>query len=147
MSYPITYVEKIQTIVKHQGLSIGSMELIDSEIDIQELKDSKTTSIYYQILNFLNQELSKFGNTTKAYLASSDIEESLLGKYKYKLAERMGGIYESILILPVLCSDYNVEDINAAAEMYNMQNVNNFIRPMIGKSIQSKRRKAFNDTS
>ncbi len=51
----------------------------------------------------------------------------------------MGGIYESILILPVLCSDYNVEDINAAAEMYNMQNVNNFIRPMIGKSIQSKK--------
>lgn len=147
LSSMIEIIEKIQTIVKHQGLSIASMELIDSEIDIQEFKGSKTTSIYYQIINFLNQELSKFGNTTRAYLASSDIEESLFGKYKYKLAERMGGIYESILILPVLCSDYNVEDINAAAEMYNMQNVNNFIRPMIEKSIQSKRRKAFNDTS
>jgi len=147
LSSMIEIIEKIQRIVKHQGLSIGTMESIDKEIDYQELKGSKTIKIYYQIINYLNEELSKFGNTTKAYLASSDIEESLFGKYKYKLAERMGGIYESILMLSVLCSDYNLEDIKAASEMYNMQDVNNFIRPMIGKSIQSKRRTAFYDTS
>ena len=123
------------------------MEEIDKEIDVQHLRGKRTTSIYYQIINYLNEEVSKLGNTTKAYLASSDIEESLFGKYKFKLAERMGGIYESILMLSVLCSDYNLEDIKAASEMCNMQDVNNFIRPMIGKSIQSKRRMAFNDTS
>jgi hypothetical protein len=138
LSSMIEIIEKIQKIVKHQGLSIKTMEEIDNEIDLQQLRGNRTTSIYYQIINYLNEELSKFGNTTKAYLASSDIEESLFGKYKYKLAERMGGIYESILILAVLCSDYNLEDIKAASEMYNMQHVNNFIRPMIGKSIQSK---------
>jgi len=147
LSSMIKLIEKIQKIVKHQGLSIETMEKIDKEINFQELTGHRTTTIYYQIINYLKEELSKFGNTTKAYLASSDIEESLFGKYKYKLAERMGGIYESILMLAVLCSDYNLEDIKAASEMYNMQDVNNFIRPMIGKSIQSKRRMAFNDTS
>ena len=94
-------------------------------------------------MTYLDEELSKLGNPTGAYLASSDVEESLFGKYKYKLAERMGGIYETIFILPVFCSNLNLQEIKFACEKYNMNTIRNAFLEMTGQSIQSKRRIAF----
>ena len=81
------------------------------------------------------------------YLACSDIVESIFGKYKYKLAERMGGIYNSVLLLNALCSKFNIEHIKAACEKYKMKDVDNFIKQMTGKSLQAKRRIAFSFTN
>jgi len=147
LSSMIDMIEKIQQIVKHQGLSTGTMKEIEQPIEIQEVKGDKTRQIYYQIINYLTEELSKFKDPTKAYLVSSDIEESLFGKYKYKLAERMGGIYGSVLLICALCSDFNIDDIKSACQKYKMQDVDNFIKQMTGRSIQSKRRLAFKNTS
>lgn len=147
LSSMIEMIEKIQKIVKHRGLSNGTMKEIEEEIDIQEFKGNKTKHVYYQIINYLNEELSKFKDPTKAYLVSNDIEESLFGKYKYKLSERMGGIYGSVLLICALCSDFNIEDIKSACKKYKMQDVDNFIKQMTGRSIQSRRRLAFNNTS
>lgn len=143
LSCLISVIEKIQKTVKINGLSVVTLELIKSEIHAVELKGERTGKIYSQIMAYLDEELSKLGYPNDPYLASSDVEESLFGKYKYKLAERLGGIYESVFILPVFCSDLNLQDIILACEKYNMNTIKNAFLEMTEQSIQSKRRQAF----
>ena len=147
LSAMIDMIEKIQKIVKHRGLSNGTMKEIEQAINVPEFKGDKTRLIYDQMIDYLTEELSKFDDPENAYLACSDIEESLFGKYKYKLAERMGGIYSTVLLLNALCSKFNIEHIKAACEKYKMKDVDNFIKQMTGKSLQAKRRIAFSVTN
>lgn len=147
LSAMIDIIEKIQKIVKHRGLSNGTMNAIETEINIAEFKGDKSRLIYNQMIDYLKQEISKFDDPEKAYLACSDIVESIFGKYKYKLAERMGGIYNSVLLLSALCSNFNIEHIKAACEKYKMKVVDNFFKQMTGKSLQAKRRMAFRVTN
>ena len=147
LSSMIDMIDKIQKIVKHCGLSNGTMKNIEQEIDVHQFKGDKTRLIYDQIIDYLKKELSKFEDPEKAYLACTDIEESLFGKYKYKLAERTGGIYSSVLLLNALCSKFNIEHIKAACEKYKMKDVDDFIKQMTGKSLQAKRRIAFSVTN
>jgi hypothetical protein len=144
LSYMLDMIEKIQKIVKHRGLSNGTIKEIEKEINVHESKGDKSRFIYDQMIDYLKEEISKFDDPEKAYLVCSDIVESLFGKYKYKLAERMGGIYNSVLLLNALCSKFNIEHIKAACEKYKMEDVDNFIKQMTGKSLQAKRRMAFN---
>ena len=141
----IALINRIQRLVKNKGLSELTIKTIKSEVEKQDLKGEKTVTIYRQIMAYLKEELSKLGNSAEAYLACSDVEESLFGKYKYKLAERMGGIYETLFILPVFCSDLNPQEIKFACEKYNMKTIKNAFLEMTGQSIQSKRRKAFSN--
>lgn len=143
LSAMIDMIDKIQKIVKHDGLSNGTMKKIEQEIDVHQFNGDKTRLVYDQIIDYLTAELSKFEDPENAYLACSDIEESLFGKYKYKLQERTGGIYSSVLLLSALCSNFNIEHIKAACEKYKMKDVDDFIKQMTGKSLQAKRRIAF----
>ena len=139
----VAIIEKVQKSVKNDGLSMETIDSIKLEIKVKDLKGEKTVKIYSQIMTYLYEELSKLGDPSGAYLASSDVEESIFGKYKYKLAERMGGIYETIFILPVFCSNLNLQEIKLACEKYNMNTIRNAFLEMTGQSIQSKRRIAF----
>lgn len=147
LSSMMAMIEKIQTIVKHRGLSNGTMNEIEQEMSSHEFKGAKSRLIYEQILDYLKEELSKFDEPEKAYLVCSDIEESIFGKFKYKLTERTGGIFRTVLLLCVLCSGLAIEQIKAACETFNMEDVDNFIKQMIGKSLLAKRRTAFSATT
>lgn len=144
LSSMMDMIEKIHKIVKHRGLSNGTMKEIEQQLSVHEFKGDKSRLIYEQLMVYLNEELAKFEDPEKAYLICSDIEESLFGKFKYKLIERTGGIFSSVLLLNALCSNFNLEHIKAAGETYNMDDVDNFFKQMSGKSLQAKRRIAFN---
>jgi hypothetical protein len=137
----------IQKAVKHRGLSAAIVREIEKNFKDHEFNGKKSELIYKQVLEYLKDEVSKFADPEKSYLASSDIEESLFGKYKYKLAERTGGIYSSVLILSVLSSNFEIEHIKAACEKYRLEDVDNFYKKMAGSSLQAKRRLAFSNCS
>lgn len=145
LSSMMDMIEKIQEIVKNRGLSNGTMIEIENKIDVHQFKGDKSRYIYDQIIDYLKKELLKFDDPDKAYLVSSDIIESLFGKYKYKLAERTGGIYASVLLLCAFSENLNTKHIKQACEKYKIQDVENFVEQMTGKSIQSKRRIAFSN--
>jgi len=137
-------IEKIHEIVKRRGLSNGTMTEIEIKVNAQEFTGDKTRLIYRQLLDYLRFELAQFNNPDQAYLLSSDIEESLFGKFKYKLAERTGGIYSSVLSLCAFTDNFSLENIREAFRKCKSQNVESFFNEMTGISMIAKRRMAFN---
>lgn len=147
LSSMLDMLHDIEKTVKHCGLSLAIVREIEQNFKDYEFKGDKSRLVYEQVLDYLKDEVSKFADPESFYLASSDIEESVFGKYKYKLAERTGGIYSSVLILSALCSNFEIEHIKAACEKYSLEEVNDFFKEMAGKSLQAKRRLAFSNMS
>lgn len=145
LSSMIDMIEKIHEIVKNRGLSNDTMIEIEKKIDVHQLNGDKSRHIYDQLIEYLKKELSKFNDPEKAYLVSSDIIESLFGIYKYKLVERSGGIYSSVLLICAFAKNLNIHEIKEACEKCKIQNVEKFVEQMTGKSLQSKRRMAFSN--
>jgi hypothetical protein len=143
LSMLVSVINDIQFNIKHHGLSIYTMDLIEQSVQDKLLTGEKTKQIYYQLINFLNEEISKFGNDTSPYLGSSDIIESIFGKYKYKLTDRLGSMNSSILFLPVICSDLNSNDLLHATN-HKLKDVQSWYNDLHGvESMQLKRREAF----
>ncbi len=150
LSNMMDIIQKIQKQIKLFGLSGKSIDVIEDSIDMDELQSEKAKYIYDHLIDYLNQEQAKFKSKTDtdAYLASTDIVESIFGKYKHKLTDRLGGIYESILIIPVICSNLESQDINNAMQTYNMQHISTWFNHMRGDtSIRANRRLAFDNAS
>lgn len=147
LSSMMDMIGKVQQIIKHGGLSTGTLQEIEQEMRVHELKGDKSRLIQAQLMDYLRAELSKFADPENAYLLCSDIEESLFGKLKYKLTERTGGIFSSVLLLNALGSNFEIEQIKAACETYNLKDVDNFFKQMAGKSLLAKRRIAFGSTN
>lgn len=143
LSMMVMLINKVQYHLKHDGLSMNTMDLIEKSIEFEKLTGEKTKMMYYQLINYLNEELAKFDNDLSAYLISSDIIESLFGKYKHKLTDRFGSIHSSILFLTVICSNLNSNDIKQATK-YQLKDVQEWFKNMQSdKSMQVKRREAF----
>lgn len=143
LSVMVTIINNIQYHIKHDGLSMDTMDLIEKSIDFDKLTGEKTKKIYYQLINYLNLELSKFGNDIKPYLNSSDIIESLFGKFKHKLTDKLGSMHSSILFLVVMCGNFNSVDIKQATG-YQLKDVQKWFRNMQSdKPMEVKRKEAF----
>jgi hypothetical protein len=143
LSSMVSLINSIHYHVKHNGLSINTMDIIDKSISYNQVTGEKTKQIFLQMINFLNHEIAKFGRDTSSFLGSSDIIESLFGKYKYKLTDRLGSIHSSILYLPVICETLNPEDIMEATKC-KLSDVKNWFENMQNeKTMQVKRREAF----
>lgn len=100
-------------------------------------------NIKSNLTHFLNEETKEIPNGEK-WLGTSDIIESIFGKYKiFSSRTTMKGIGKVILTIPVFTSTITVEKIKTAMETISINTLSKWINENIGQSFFSKRKQAF----
>ncbi len=133
--------EKIKVLIRKEGLSMDTLQSIESEYD--KLSYYWIKQVFNDINNRLQTEHSKCGIEAKPLLCCSEIIESVFGKYKMKANQPVGGIYETVLSIVLFCSNITENLINDILTTVRMSDVEDWFREMAGVSNLAKRRIAF----
>jgi hypothetical protein len=91
----------------------------------------------------LQTEHSKCGIDKTPLLCCSEIIESIFGKFKMKSKQTVGGIYQSVLSIALICSEITPEKIKKILSGVKMPDVDKWFSSMSGISNLAKRRIAF----
>lgn len=92
--------ESILKVLKNEGLSVKTLE--KSILICQKHQSKVPQCLTAKIVAYLNAEKAKLPNAEMTWNASSDVIESLFGKYKYKAASNpLNGITPLVLSLCV----------------------------------------------
>ena len=133
--------ETIKRTVCKEGLSLNVLQKLEY-LQSPELC-SGARIVYFDIINRLQFEHSKCGAETMPLLCSSDIIESIFGKFKMKAKQSVGGIYETVLNIAVFCVEITEEIIKKFMPSIKMEDVQHWFLEMSGSSNLAKRRAAF----
>ena len=136
MNELVTIVEKQ---VKHSGLNQTSCEIFENNIAGISLS-SRSQLLATEISNYLREEGQQvhMGHT---FLGTSDIIESIFGKYKYLSSESpISDIGKMILTIPVFTNELTCELIKTAMESVKALDVDKWADELLGKSSLSKQR-------
>jgi len=94
---------------------------------------------------FFEEEVKQFPKKEITLLGTSDIIESIFGKYKIFSAKTpIKEISKSILTIPILTSEVTTEEVKKAMETITSEKLSEWARNNIGESIFSKRKQIFN---
>ena len=136
----IAEVEKFQHQLKHDGLMANATESLTKEIAspnpaLQTLRTNMQT--------YLNRESTGIAEG-KVWLASSDVLESLFGKYKlFSQRSPLKEVSRWVLILPLLTIKLSRELIRQALESVSTQKLELWVAEHFGPSAFSRRKAAF----
>jgi len=134
--------ENIKSVIKTNGLSISALKGI--ELEYEKISFDWIKQIFYEINNRLQVEYAKCVMEEKPILCCSDIVESMFGKFKMKTNQVVGGIYETVLSIPLFCGNLTNDLTTEILTKVKMTDVDNWFRQMTGVSNLAKRRIAFN---
>jgi len=133
--------EKIKNIIRKKGLGLDTLQEIEMLYD--DITYPSIIHIFNEINNNLQTEHSKCGIEKLPLLCCSEIIESIFGKFKMKAKQTVGGIYQSVLSIVLICSNITTEKITNILQEVKMSDVENWFLSMTGLSNLTKRRKAF----
>ena len=133
--------ENIKSTMRSKGLSLDTLQEIESLYDIATYQSVK--QIFNEINNNLIHEHSKCGIDKTPMLICSEIIESIFGKFKMKSKQTVGGIYQSVLSIVLICSEITPEIIMKTLSQVKITDVEEWFLSMTGISNLSKRRIAF----
>ena len=130
---------QLQSLLKKStlnGISYWRGTQIIQTIEDSHMKESLGT--------YLKTEF-EFSKTNQGFtLSTSDIIESLFGKYKYiAKPNAFSEINRMILILPILCEDITPDLIQNAFQETTNKQTQEWIKQEVGTTLLAKRRKAF----
>lgn len=140
-------VRMLQDQLKHQGFDCNSLDTFLTRIQPHE-KDwsSRTQAFKTQLIHYLEQETQSIPTDT-SLLASSDIIESLFGKYKlFSSKSPLKHMGHLLLTLPLLTANLSTELVKTALESISFDDVQQWYGECFGVSPLAKRRKAFQST-
>ncbi len=133
--------EIIKCTIRKKGLSLDTLQ------EIENLYENITYTVVNKIFNEINNNLqlehSKCGIDKTPLLCCSEIIESIFGKFKMKSKQTVGGIYQSVLSIAVICSEIVPEKIKKILSEVKMHDVDKWFSSMSGISNLAKRRIAF----
>jgi hypothetical protein len=133
--------ENIKCTIRKKGLSLDSLQEI--EILFDKITYPSVANIFHEINNNLQIEHSKCGIEKMPLLCCSEIIESIFGKFKMKSKQAVGGIYQSVLTIAVICSEITPSKIMKILSEVKMNDVQQWFFSMSGRSNLNKRRIAF----
>jgi hypothetical protein len=133
--------EHIKSLIRNKGLSLDTIQELEKEYD--NITYPWIKQVYRDIINGLQNEHAKCGADPSPLLCCSDVIESVFGKFKMKANQPVGGIYETVLSIVLICTRITDKDINEILTKVKMSDVNNWFRSMAGVSNLAKRRIAF----
>lgn len=133
--------ENIKGSIRNKGLSLETLQELEKEHD--NITYPWIRQVYWDIVGSLLNEHARCGADPRPLLCCSDVIESIFGKFKMKARQPVGGIYETVLSIALICTDLTDEVVKEILSKVKMSDVNNWFRSMAGVSNLAKRRIAF----
>lgn len=131
-------IKTIEEEMKYNGLSKVSFEKCKKCLD--KLKSSKGKEFKDELLSKINQQLQILPNIN-TILFSSDILESIFGKYKNRVSENpMASVTSLMLMIAAFTSDLIEENIKKCIENVKIEDVKKWSDQNIGASLFKKRK-------
>jgi len=129
--------------VKKNGLKYNTSELFKNNIRDLNIKSAIVNLISEDMNCFLKQQTDGIAEC-EIYLGTSDIIESIFGKYKgFSAKTPIRDIGKTILTIPVFTSELSYEKLAEAFTAVSMKNVTEWIKKNIGTSLFAKRVEAY----
>lgn len=126
---------KIEEILKNRGCTSEDFEILEPLLyDIEDM------GLRGDLATFLEEELEFSHDKRISSLITSDIIESLFGKYK-ELAKNhsMSEINRSILSIPCICSELSIEEIEVALQNTSQKDLDAWSEKKIGETQLARR--------
>lgn len=133
--------ENIKGLLRNKGLSLDTIQ--ESEKEYDNITYPWIKQVCGAIINSIQNEHAKCGTDPKPLLCCSEVIESIFGKFKMKARQPVGGIYETVLSIVLICTNITDETIKEILMKVKMSDVDNWFRSMAGVSNLAKRRIAF----
>ena len=139
-SYFQKVVKEAEEEIKRAGLSRTSWREIQRRLSGESRPTGKEREFRRQVLAFVQKEGAKVP-LRQQYLGSSDVLESLFGKYK-DLADQAPSreITANVLTIPLLVTPLTPELLRQALETVREQDVEQWLEEHLGPSPQRKKR-------
>jgi hypothetical protein len=136
----------IQSHLKSKGLQQGAREQLQAALRLPSTLTPRTATFTQQILAQVELEAAKIP-TDSIWLASSDIIESVFGKYKSFTARGpLKEIGKLVLAIPAFIADLTTPLIREAMESVRTIDVEHWVKTHIGVSMLARRRHALVDS-
>lgn len=136
----------IQSHLKSKGLHQGALEQLQAALPPPSTLTPRTATFTHQILAQVAWEAAKIP-TGSIWLASSDIIESVFGKYKcFTTRGPLKEIGKLVLAIPAFIADLTIPLIREAMESVRTIDVEHWVATHIGTSMLARRRHAFIDS-
>ncbi len=131
-------VEQTQEEVKTRGMGATTAERVWQRLDAAVLDDPRLTDFLIGVKSYLEEEGGKIPNG-ESWLGTSDVIESLFGKYKW-MGEKApyAEVGANVLALPVMTVDLTSELIHEALSTVSVQDLRDWQTSNIGRSTLSK---------
>jgi hypothetical protein len=134
-----------QKEVKWNGLNKQTPKRFRENVRSLGDNNIKSTQLKKRIFSFFEEEVKQFPKKDITLLGTSDIIESIFGKYKIFSAKTpIKEISKSILTIPILTSEVTTEEVKKAMETITSEKLSEWAKENIGESIFSKRKQIFN---
>lgn len=137
----VLLTRSVETHLKRAGISDRSPNHFEKERVV--FSDPAVESLHQQIFHYLNIQSAKLKNGD-TFLATSDVIESLFGKYKL-FSDRcpIKEMGQTILTICLSTMDLTTELIKDALESVSFADVEDWLAEVFGRSTLSKRTALF----
>jgi hypothetical protein len=124
--------------VKNHGLGQQTVQQVWAQLAPEVLQDTRLENFLGELKNYLQEEGDKVP-AGETWLGTSDVIESLFGKYKW-FGEKApyAEVGASVLALPALTVELTAEMVNQAMVNVSVQDVREWVAENVGRSTLAK---------
>jgi hypothetical protein len=138
----IAQSKAIQSYLKTEGLRKDARPALEQHLDPLSTLAPRVANVTERILDHVEMEAAKLPDHITG-LASSDIIESVFGKYKYFTTNGpLKEIGKLVLAIPAFVSDLSTHLIKEAMESVRTVDVDDWVSTHLGPSMLAKRKRA-----
>ena len=139
----INVVHLVEKQVKNKGLSKQSVHEFKENLNTLKVKGFMPNQLVQSIIGYLKNEGKEIPEGQN-WLCTSDIIESIFGKYKlFSSKTKLQGISKLVLAIPAFVADITLDEVKESLESIRSIDVKEWVDDNLGQSLLSKRMEAF----
>lgn len=136
-------IETTETFVRKEGFFQGCDQELRPLLRLSPRATERTYRIRWSLIEYVLDASLKAGPEERL-LGSSEVIESIFGKFKYMQHEHeKGSLTGMVLAIPAMVSRTTQTVIQQALETVPVQDVRTWMKKIFGKSAQARRKEAF----
>jgi hypothetical protein len=140
----LTILNLAQKEVKENGLSSKTLKNFSSKVKNVGSDQPRAVELKARMVEFFKDQLEQFPKRKITLLGTSDIIESIFGKYKiFSARTPMKEVSKSILTIPIIASKVTSGEVKKAMETISSDKLYQWAKQNIGDSIFTKRKQVF----
>lgn len=139
----MSLIEKTETFVRTNGFFQGCDEQLRPLLRLSSTATERTFRIRWALIEYA-LDTSLLARPEERLLGSSEVIESIFGKFKYMQHEHQkGSLTGMVLAIPAMVSKTTQDVIQHALLTVPVQDVRTWMKKMFGKSARTRRKEAF----